>query len=382
MGAQNKSNRILVVGAGFAGAVYARTMAEAGYQVDIIDKRDHIAGNAFDSVDANGIRVHRYGPHLFHTNNARVVAWLRRFGEWVPYTHRVRAVLDDGRFVPLPVNLTTINAVFHETLGSEQEVVDFLARVAEPIPSPRNAGEYLNARIGRQLTDLFFRPYTKKMWTLDLEDMDDSVVRRIPLRYDEEDRYFPNDPFQMMPREGYTAIFAKIFEHENIRVSLGVDYRRGMEVDYFHCFNSMPIDVYFETVLGELPYRSIRFHTRTEAALEDRAWSVTNFVDADKFTRETWWHLIPGHVVREMGRRTLTREEPCDYKDNGFERYYPVKTADGRFQKVYKAYAELAEQLPTMDFIGRCGTYQYLDMDQVINQSLAGAEKWLMRKAA
>ena len=156
-----------------------------------------------------------------------------------------------------------------------------------------------------------------------------------------------------------------------------------MEADYDFCFNSMPIDVYFENVLGELPYRSIRFHTHTtEAPLEDRAWSVTNFVDAGKFTRETSWHLLPGHVEQETARRTLTREEPCDYKDNGFERYYPVKTADGRYQKTYEAYAALAEQLPRMEFIGRCGTYQYLDMDQVINQSLAGAEKWLMRQAA
>ena len=148
-----KQNTILVVGAGFAGAVYARKLAEAGYEVDIIDKRDHIAGNAFDFVDQNGIRVHRYGPHLFHTKNARVVDWLRGFGEWVPYVHRVRAVLEDGRFVPLPVNLDTINAVFGTTLTSKEDVVAFLAKVAEPIANPRNAGEYLNSRIGRRLTD-------------------------------------------------------------------------------------------------------------------------------------------------------------------------------------------------------------------------------------
>lgn len=369
--------KILVVGAGFAGAVYSRLLAEAGYRVEVIDRRDHIAGNAFDFVDKNGIRVHRYGPHLFHTNNARVVDWLRGFGSWIPYMHRVRAELEDGRFVPLPVNLTTINAVFGTDLENEEQTTAFLASVAEPNGAPKNAGEYLNARIGRRLTDLFFRPYTKKMWRLDLEDMDDAVVRRIPIRYDLEDRYFPNDRYQMMPEGGYTRLFEHIFDHEAISIRLGTAYEPGMEAGYHHCFNSMPIDEYFGYSLGELPYRSIRFHARTETVTHDREWSVTNFVDLGPHTRETWWHIIPGHLVEDTGRRTITREEPCDYRDNNDERYYPVKTADGRYQAVYNGYRDLASKLPNMNFIGRCGTYQYLDMDQVINQSMAGVEHWL-----
>ena len=152
-----------------------------------------------------------------------------------------------------------------------------------------------------------------------------------------------------------------------------------MENDFAHCFISMPIDVYFESAFGELPYRSIRFHSRSEAVSDDRAWSVTNFSDDGAFTRETWWHLLPGHMVEDRGVRTLTREEPCDYRDNNLERYYPVKAADGRHQKVYLQYKELATRHDNVDFIGRCGTYQYLDMDQVINQSLVGAERWLSR---
>ena len=380
LGQKSLAQKILVVGAGFAGAAYARTLAEAGYRVDVIDRRDHIGGNAYDYRDQNGIRVHRYGPHLFHTNNESVVVWLQRFGEWVPYMHRVRAVLPDGRFVPVPVNLDTINAVFDAGLQSEADATAFLARIAEPISAPRNAAEYLNSRIGRELTDLFFRPYTKKMWTLDLEEMDESVVRRIPLRYDREDRYFPNDRFQMMPRDGYTTIFEAILAHENIAVSLNTAYEKGQERDYSHCFNAMPIDEYFDYAHGELPYRSIRFHHRTEPAGPDRAWSVTNFTDTGPHTRETWWHLIPNHLLQDTGLRTLTREEPCDYKDNDRERYYPVKTADGRYQTVYQRYKTMAEQLGTMSFIGRCGTYQYLDMDQVINQSLAGAERWVRQQ--
>ena len=374
------SKTVLIVGAGFAGACYARSLAEAGFRVRVIDQRDHIGGNAFDYTDENGIRRHRYGPHLFHTSNERVVAWLSQFGEWVPYEHRVRARLADGQFVPIPVNLLTINTVFGTRFTTADEVQAHLATVAEPIEEPKNAAEHLYSQIGRQLTDLFFRPYTKKMWSMDLEDMDAAVVKRIPLRFDLEDRYFPNDAFQLMPKHGYTAIFERIFDHENIELALGVAFEKSMEAEFSHIFNSMPIDVYFDNALGELPYRSIRFHHRTETAPITYGWATTNFTDAAPLTRETYWHLLPNHLVGDTGRFTITAEEPCDYRDNNFERYYPVKAADGRYDKIYARYKDLAEQQANMTFIGRCGTYQYLDMHQVINQSLMGASAWLQQK--
>ena len=219
---------IVIVGAGFSGAVHARTLAEAGYHVTVVDKRPHIAGNAFDSVDANGIRVHAYGPHLFHTKNTRVLDWIRRFGIFVPYTHKVRAALSDGRHVPLPVNLDTINAVHGTRFTTGAEVETYLAGISLPIPDPANAAEYLYSKIGRELTDLFFRPYTKKMWALDLEDMSAAVVRRIPLRYTQVDTYFDDDHVQVMPRDGYTAIFEKIFDHPNIQVSLDTTFDPAM----------------------------------------------------------------------------------------------------------------------------------------------------------
>ena len=368
--------RILVVGAGFAGAVYARTLAEAGFDVHVIDRRDHIGGNAADFVDANGVRVHRYGPHLFHTTMTPVFDWLQRFGDWTPYQHRVRAILPNGRFVPLPVNLDTINLVFDEHLTTEAEAEAFLRRVSAPIDDPGNAGAYLRSRIGDTLTDLFFRPYTRKMWGLELEEMDAGVVRRLPIRFDRTDQYFPSDPHQVLPTQGYTAIFEAIFRHPAIRVSLETPYMRSMEQDYLFCFNSMAIDEYFDFRLGDLPYRSLRFHTQTVSAWDDQPFSVRNYTDTGPFTREAWWHCLPDHLVRETGRRTVTVEEPCDYRDNNNERYYPVKTADGRYQALYHEYRRLAEALPNMVFIGRCGTYQYLDMDQVINQSLAGVRRW------
>ncbi len=373
---------ILVVGAGFAGAVHARVLAEAGYRVDVIDRRPHIAGNAYDTVDANGLRVHQYGPHLFHTNNARVVEWLERFGQFVPYEHRVEALVEARGYVPLPVNRRTIEAVFDVSLADANAVTEFLRTQATPIESPANAGEHLNSQIGRTLTDLFFRPYTRKMWNLDLEDMDAAVVKRIPIRMDDEDRYFPNDKFQMMPRDGYTRVFEAILDHPAIRVTLSTAFDKSMQSQYGHCFNSMPIDEYFDQAFGPLPYRSIRFHHDTREAEDERGTGGTiNFTDNGPITRETDWGRLPNHRVHVRAQKTVTREEPCDYRDNNLERYYPVKTSDGRFDAIYKRYKELAEGENNLTFIGRCGTYQYLDMHQVINQSLASAENFLAEAA-
>jgi UDP-galactopyranose mutase len=370
--------KVLIVGAGFSGAVYARTLAEAGLFVDVIDKRHHIGGNAYDFVDQNGVRVHAYGPHLFHTKSRRILDWISRFGAFVPYCHRVRALLPNGQYAPMPINLDTVNIVSGSNFQTADEVDRYLSRVAQPISEPRNAAEYLYSKIGMELTDLFFRPYTKKMWALDLEDMASAVVKRIPLRTDRTDTYFSDDEIQVLPKNGYTELFRNILDHSSIRVKLDVAFDKAILKDYSHCFNSMPIDEYFGFKLGELPYRSIRFHTRTEASGSIPGWSVTNFTDMEKFTRETNWDALPHHRITDTDRRTITKEEPCDYRDNVMERYYPVKTADGRFQALYEKYRELGQNETKMSFIGRCGTYQYLDMDQVINQSLAGAERWLL----
>ena len=373
---------ILVVGAGFAGATYARELAENGFHVDVIDRRQHIAGNAYDETTATGVRIHRYGPHLFHTSNERVVEWLTSFGAFVPYEHRVQAELADGRCVPLPVNRRTIEAVFGVRLATAAAVEAFLRRQAIRNDAPANAAEYLNAHIGVTLTDLFFRPYTKKMWALDLEELDAAVVRRIPIRTDDEDRYFPMDRFQMLPRDGYTQLFKSILDHPAIRVTLGQPFERAMVGSYVHCFNSMPIDEYFEHAFGPLPYRSIRFHHEERPAGYARGEATTiNFTDTERFTRETDWSRLPAHRIEPGPLKTVTREEPCDYTENNLERYYPVKTSDGRYDKVYRRYKDLADGIGNLTFIGRCGTYQYLDMHQVINQSLAGVREWVARNA-
>jgi len=309
-----------------------------------------------------------------------VVAWLRRFGKFVPYEHRVRARLPDGRHVPLPVNRQTVNAVFGTNLLTPDAVARFLRTQAEDIASPANAAEYLNSRIGRVLTDLFFRPYTKKMWGRDLEAMDADVVRRVAIRDDDEDRYFPTDAFQFMPEDGYTAIFAAIFDHPRIRVATSAEFVKSMLASHAHCFNSMPIDEYFDEVFGPLPYRSLRFHHRDVPRARRSAAASINFTDNGPFTRETDWSLLPHHVVTPGTEKTLTTEEPCDPRDNAMERYYPVKTSDGGSASLFARYRALAEREKTVTFIGRCGTYQYLDMHQVINQSLTGARRWIRER--
>jgi UDP-galactopyranose mutase len=369
--------KILIVGAGFAGAVYARELAEAGFEVDVIDKRDHIGGNCYDYTHACGVRVHRYGPHLFHTSNMRVVDWVSRFTDWLPYEHRVVAQLPDNRFAPMPVNLNTVNAVFNTDLKCSEEVTTFLASraiVRDPVIS---AEDHLFATIGPELTNLFFRPYTQKMWAMDLSETDAAVVRRLQIRTDHETRYFPNDTFQAMPIDGYTALFRNIFSHDRIAVRLHENFRRGMEFTYDACFNSMPIDEYFDFEYGELPYRSLRFYLCQQVRTRAPSYATINYTHSGPQTRETWWHNIAGHDQTKGPIVLKTIEEPCDYKENNLERFYPVKTSDGRYDRVYKRYAAKKVDGFDMNFIGRCGTYQYLDMHQVINQSLFTVHKWL-----
>ena len=369
---------ILIVGAGFAGATYARELAERGFHVDVIDRRPHVGGNAYDEVSSTGVRIHRYGPHLFHTSNERVVAWVSRFAAFVPYEHKVQVELPDGRHVPFPVNRRTINAVFGTRLEHEVEVRAFLASQVVPNDAPANAAEYLEANIGTTLTELFFRPYTRKMWARHLEEMDVSVVKRIPIRFDDDDRYFPGDRFQLLPRDGYKPMFDAILDHPDIRVTLAQPFDHAFLSAYDQCFNSMPIDEFFGEAFGPLPYRSIRFHHSEVPAHYARGdAAVVNLSDGGPWTRQTDWSRLPGHCLGAGSTKIVTLEEPCDYRDNHLERYYPVRTSDGRYDRAYESYRALAETLGSVTFIGRCGAYQYLDMHQVINQSLLGAQRWV-----
>lgn len=332
--------RILVVGAGFSGAVVARECAVAGHLVKVIDKRNHIGGNAYDYIDENGIRIHKYGPHLFHTNNEKVVQWLSQFTEWVPYQHKVKAQLNDGTYVTLPVNKST-----KETVGEEN------------------------------VLDIFFRPYTKKMWGKSLDELDPSIINRVPIRDDDNELYFPNDEYQMMPKNGYTEIFKNILNHSNIEVECNVEFHQSMEKEYDYVFNSMPIDMYYNYDYGKLPYRSIKFHNVVLQQPRALPTATVNFTHDGPYTRVTEWKNIPAHGKNDY-TTVLTYEEPCDYKDNNYERYYPVKDVEGTNKKTYKKYKERVNE-DKMTFIGRCGMYVYVDMHQAISSALATSRRFL-----
>ena len=331
--------KILVVGAGLAGATVARELAEANYAVDVIDKRSHIAGNAYDYTSDLGFRIHKYGPHLFHTDNQKVFDWLSRFTDWIPYKHKVKAILDDGSFVPLPPNRKT-----KEILG-EKNIIDVL-----------------------------FRPYTKKMWGMELEELDPKVIQRIPIRNDDNEYYFPDDKFQYLPKDGYTAMVTSILEHKNISVRLATPFKKAFENHYHHIFNSMPIDEYFDFSEGDLPYRSIRFTNVNLPAPKIFPTAQTNFTHDGPYTRVTEWCHLPSHGQRSDWT-TLTYEEPCDYRENHHERYYPVKDISGKNRALYKEYRDMVPDY--MTFIGRCGQYVYLDMHQAIGSSLAISARFL-----
>ena len=334
------SKCILIVGAGFSGATIARHLAEAGdFEIDVIDSRDHIGGNAYDYENGHGIRVHKYGPHIFHTNNKAVVDWLSQFTEWISYQHKVKALLENGQYVTLPVNKET-----KEIVGAENVV------------------------------DIFIRPYTKKMWDKEIEELDPGILQRVPIRDDMNELYFPNDEYQFMPKDGYTAIFKKIFDHSKINVRLNTPFDKSMESNYDFIFNSMPIDVYFDMKYGELPYRSIKFHQVNIPAPKLLPVPCVNYTHTGPYTRMTEWKGFPNHGDNSA-MTTITYEEPCDYLDNNSERYYPVKDIGGANREIYKKYR--AETPSNMEFIGRTGLYTYLDMHQAISSAMSTAKQFI-----
>jgi UDP-galactopyranose mutase len=333
--------KLLIVGAGFSGAVIARELANSGFHCTVIDSRDHIAGNAYDYIDKEtGIRIHRYGPHLFHTNNIRVVNWLSDYTHWVPYKHKVKARLKDGQYVTLPVNKET-----KEIVGEEN------------------------------IIDVFYRPYTFKMWNKTIEELNPKIIKRVPIRDDDNEYYFPDDKYQLLPKHGYTKMFENILDHANINVKLNTKFNKSMENDYDYIFNSMPIDEYFDYSLGELPYRSIKFYHHTLPfniiGYEKNNFlpvTTVNFTDTGSFTRMTEWSHLPNSKCNK-NNTIITLEEPCDYKDNNYERYYPVRDVDNNNVDKYKQYSSMVDK-SKMQFIGRCGLYTYIDMDMAVQSAL------------
>jgi UDP-galactopyranose mutase len=365
---------VLVVGAGYAGSVLAERLAsQRGLSSLVIDRRDHIAGNAYDYVDEHGVLVHKYGPHIFHTNSEKVVDYLSQFTDWLPYEHRVLARVD-GKFLPMPINRTTINQLYDLDLQTDEDVERFLEERAEPCDYVRTSEDVVVSKVGRDLYEKFFRGYTRKQWQRDPSELHASVCARIPIRTNEDDRYF-GDWFQAMPRDGYTAMFERMHDHELIEVSLNTRYEDVVyEVDYDHLIYTGPIDAFFEHRFGKLPYRSLEFELINKPTPDGGyvlpATSVNEPGEDVPYTRTTEYRWMTGQ--RSHTSSTLAVEYPRSEGDP----YYPIPRDDTR--ALYKQYEALAAELPNTTFVGRLARYQYLNMDQVVGQALATFDKLMV----
>jgi UDP-galactopyranose mutase len=363
----------LVVGAGYAGAVMARQLADrADHRVLVIDRRDHVGGNAYDYHDEHGVLVHRYGPHIFHTNARKVVEYLSRFTDWRPYEHRVLANVD-GQLVPMPINRTTVNRLYGLALTSDGEMERFLADRAEPVEYVRTSEDVVVAKVGRELYEKFFRGYTRKQWQRDPAELHASVCARIPIRTNEDDRYF-TDAFQQMPADGYSAMFRRILDHPLIDVHLETDYWDVRdEIEHDQLVYTGPIDAFFGYRFGPLPYRSLVFELRNEptpdGGYRQPVATVNEPSEVVPYTRTTEFRHMTGQS--RHGSSTLAVEYPRAEGDP----YYPIPNAETR--ALYKRYEALGADLADVTFVGRLARYQYLNMDQVVGQALSAADRLL-----
>jgi UDP-galactopyranose mutase len=358
----------LVVGAGFAGATIAeRLAADAGKKVLICDRRPHIGGNAYDHYDEAGILVHKYGPHIFHTNSRDVYEYLSRFTEWRPYQHRVLAWVD-GQLLPIPINLNTINRMYGTDFTSFQ-LDEFFRSVAEPRAQIRTSEDVIVSKVGRELYEKFFRNYTRKQWGLDPSELDAQVTARVPVRTNRDDRYF-TDTYQVMPLHGYTRMFERMLTHPNVNILLNADYREVADlIPHREVIYTGPIDEFFDFRFGRLPYRSLEFKFETRDVAVAQEAPVVNYPNENAYTRITEFKYLTG---QEHTKTTVVYEFPRSEGDP----YYPIPRPEN--QLLYRKYQALADATEGVHFLGRLGTYKYYNMDQCVAQALAYYRKVLI----
>jgi UDP-galactopyranose mutase len=360
----------LIVGAGFAGSVCAQALAAAGHKVQVIDRRPHIGGNAFDEHDRHGVLVHRYGPHIFHTNSARIFSFLSRFTQWRPYQHRVRSSID-GRLYPFPINRDTLNQLYGLDLD-EAGAADFLERAREPRDPVLSSEDMILNSVGRDLYEKFFLNYTRKQWGLEPAELKAGVAARIPVRTNCDDRYF-TDEFQAMPADGYTQMFANMLDHPNIQLELAQDYEgiRG-KAESRHVIFTGPIDTYFKYSHGRLPYRSLRFeHEHISGMDRYQEVGTVNYPNEQAYTRITEFKHLTGQA---HSGTSIVREYPVAEG----EPYYPIPSDSN--ERLFKQYEALAKAESGVTFVGRLAQYRYYNMDQVVAAALSASDRLLGKK--
>jgi UDP-galactopyranose mutase len=355
----------LIVGAGFAGSVLAERLANVSEKkVLIVDQRDHIGGNAYDYYNKDGILIHKYGPHIFHTNARKVFDYLGHFTSWRPYEHRVLASVD-GQLVPIPINLNTINKLYGLQLNCNQ-LEAFFESKAEKLSRITTSEDVVVSKVGRELYEKFFKGYTNKQWDLDPSELDASVTARVPTRTNRDDRYF-TDTYQAMPAHGYTKMFQKMLSHPNIKIMLNTDYKEIIDViPYKTMIYTGPIDSYFNYCYGRLPYRSIEFKFETIETEVFQSTGTINFPNEHPYTRITEFKYLTG---QKHPKTSIVYEYPQAEGDP----YYPIPRPENA--EIYKKYQRLANTMTNTYFTGRLATYRYYNMDQVVAQSLSLFEK-------
>lgn len=358
----------VIVGAGFAGTVMAERLASVGERVLVIDKRPHVGGNAYDYHDVHGILVHKYGPHIFHTNSDAVYQYLSQFTEWRPYEHRVLARYRD-KLYPIPINRTTLELYYGGSSGlhlsSDEETREFLDRIRVHIDKPKNSEEVVLSAVGPELYSAFFKEYTEKQWGVSARELSPSVISRIPTRTNRDDRYF-TDKYQVMPRDGYTKMFVKMLDRERIDVRLNTSWQSLTDEDRptKRLIFTGPIDEFFGHAHGQLQYRSLKFVHKTYNVGEFQPVGTVNYPSKDmSFTRVTEFKHLTGQVVPNM--TSIVHEYPSDIG----EPYYPVPAEHNH--ELLKKYESLARERDDVIFLGRLGTYRYLNMDATVAQALA-----------
>jgi UDP-galactopyranose mutase len=352
----------LIVGAGFAGSVMAERLAsQLNKKVLAVEKRNHIAGNAYDEYDEYGILVHRYGPHIFHTNSKEVFEYLSQFTEWIPYEHKVLAKIGNELY-PIPINRITINKLYNLNLKTEDEVKDYFESVKEKRFPILNSEDIIVNQVGKDLFEKFFKHYTKKQWDLEPKELSPSVCGRIPVRTNDDCRYF-TDKYQFMPKDGYTKMFEKILNHKNIEVILNTNYKNILEsIKFDKMIYTGPIDYFFDYKFGKLPYRSIRFEFKNFEKNLMQKYAVYNYTGNEVgYTRVTEYK----HLTAQKSESTTISYE---FSETEGEPFYPVPTEENK--KKYKDYKRESEKIKNIIFCGRLAEYQYYNMDQVVARSL------------
>lgn len=356
-----------IVGAGFSGAVVAEQLASAGYKILVIDKRNHLAGNAYDTADEHGILIHKYGPHIFHTNSERIFQYLSRFTEWRKYEHRVLSNLN-GTLYEFPVNRNTVNKLYDLSLD-EQGVDRFFKSVVEERHPVKTSEDVCMVSVGPDLYEKFYKNYTIKQWGLQPSQLSASVAARIPTRTNTDDRYF-TDTFQQMPLNGYTKMFERILDHPNIEIRLSTDYYDTKDsLDTDNIVYTGQIDRFYDFQFGKLPYRSLNFlHEHIDDIEYYQQVGTINYPNEEDFTRITEFKHLTG---QSCDGTSTVKEYPCSTG----EPYYPIPRPENA--ELYKRYQSLATEESNVFFVGRLAQYRYYNMDQAVAAALSLSGKIL-----